>query len=360
MINSPKHFTGLGMPVFTAFGWAGEEAAIKFALTQLELFIAALHSSLPRSTQEKLPVYGLSQETQTVYLAANSDVESDGYIAFFARPMTFEIQLNIKDKKVVAKGLKNAEKEPIVGHRLITELGPEWVLRIQQMQVDEESSELSYYQDLFKDSVSNLDEETAANVMSKAAYLNSEEQWVTQLSLSRRFPSEQAAAMGPKIIEVMSGHIIGVMPVFTFLTGGTAQKGGRARPKTKPKLKSIAVQATPPEQPDIKPKDEFTYVSELKPLHLQRGFVNLTAKHWPFFALNSRTETRPVTVYYDGIYDRGSAVWRLLPNDQARLVLSPAVHLWIEEHFGPNDKIQVTAKKLSDEEIQVSLRPVEE
>lgn len=51
---STTNFTGLTMPVFTAFGWAGEETAIKFAFTQLEAFIGALHVNLPRTVQMEL------------------------------------------------------------------------------------------------------------------------------------------------------------------------------------------------------------------------------------------------------------------------------------------------------------------
>ena len=48
-------FTGLSMPVFTAFGWAGEETAIKFALSQLEAFVSELHANLSREVKEKFP-----------------------------------------------------------------------------------------------------------------------------------------------------------------------------------------------------------------------------------------------------------------------------------------------------------------
>jgi len=51
-------------------------------------------------------------------------------------------------------------------------------------------------------------------------------------------------------------------------------------------------------------------------------------------------------------------VWRLLPDDQARLVLSPAVHQWLEDYFEPSDKIQLTARKMSDGEIHLTLAAV--
>ena len=35
-MSATNQFNGLTMPVFTAFGWAGEETAIQFALSQLD------------------------------------------------------------------------------------------------------------------------------------------------------------------------------------------------------------------------------------------------------------------------------------------------------------------------------------
>jgi hypothetical protein len=356
---SIKQFNGLTMSVFTAFGWAGEETAIKYALEQMELFINALHARLPRAVQNKLGHVGISPATQTVYLAASPEVESDVHIAFYARPMSLELQLAITDEKVLAKGFKEAQKQPALAHRLITELGSDWSLRVQQMQIDEETGEASHYQDLYKDSVVNLDEETAAGVFDKAAYLNGEGKWLTPVYLSRRFPSEQASNMGPAIIDVMSEHVASLMPILSFLTGRKTSKESAAKTKANARQKAKAAVPEPViQETQIDPEEGFTYVSVLKPLHLRRGFVNLTSKHWPFFALNSRTETRPVTVYYEGIYDKDSAVWRLLPNDQARLVLSPTVHQWLEDHFEANDRVQVTAKKLNGQEIQLSLKAV--
>lgn len=356
---SINQFNGLTMPVFTAFGWAGEETAIKYALEQMELFVRALYNRLPRSVQSKFGHVDISAVNQAVYLSASPDVESDVHIAFYARPMSLELQLVITGEKVLAKSLSEIQKQPALAHRLITELGADWNLRIQQMQVDEETGELSHYQDLFKDSVTNLDEETAAAVFDKAAYLNSEAKWLTPIYVSRRFPSEQASNMGPAIVDVMSEHINSLMPIVSFLGGRKGRKESPARAKTHTK-QAVKESVLEPAVPDtqIDPEEGFSYVSVLKPLHLRRGFVNLTPKHWPFFAINSRTETRPVTVYYDGLYDKDSAVWRLLPNDQARLVLSPSVHQWLEDNFEANDRVQVTAKKLDGQEIQISLKAV--
>ena len=351
-MQNTENFVGLTMPVFTAFGWAGEETAIKYALSQLEIFIQELHAALPHSVKGKLPVFGLSQESQTIYLATEADIESGAQIVFNARPMSLEMQLVIKDKKALAKGLNLAEKNPLIYHRLVTELGQDWSLRVQQMQVNEETGETTHYQDLFKDSVTNLDEETAVAIMSKAAYLNGDPQWVTPIYLSCRFPSERIAAMGQLVVQVMSEQISAIMPVFDFLTGQT--KTRKSKPKSRPKPQSsgpVEVQIA------MEPDEGFVYIAELKRLHLRRGFINLTAEHWPLFAINSRTVTRQVTVYYNGIYDKESSVWRLVPNDQARIVLSLPVHLWLEEHFDEHDRIQVTARKLDGPEIQISLKP---
>ena len=74
MMEETQEFTGLSMPVFTAFGWAGEETAINFALSQLELFIRELHNNLPRSVQEKLPAAGINRESQTFDLTLSRDI----------------------------------------------------------------------------------------------------------------------------------------------------------------------------------------------------------------------------------------------------------------------------------------------
>jgi hypothetical protein len=350
-------FSGLTMPVFTAFGWAGEETALKFALSQLELFIGDLHRTLPRAIQERLPYHGLNQEGQFVYLAASEKIEDDLFIAFFARPMSLEIQLTILNKSALDKAYQQAEKEPALSHRLITEPGPEWTLRVQQMQIDEDSRQAAHYQDLFKDSVAALDEEKSVAMMSKAAYLNSDERWVMPFYLSRRIPSERIAAMGLAVVQVIGGQVGEMIPIVDFLTGRTGKK--KAKPKPKAKTAVAAPELAPLPLPD-ESGESFTYVANLKPLHIRRGFINLTAKHWPFFQVNSRTETRPVTVYYEGIYDKECAVWRLLPDDQARLVLSPAVHEWLEDNYASQDHIHITARKIGDDEIQISLRAVDD
>ncbi|MCB8946859.1 MAG: hypothetical protein H6653_02480 [Ardenticatenaceae bacterium] len=361
-MSSKTAFTGLSMPVFTAFGWAGEETAINYALDQLEQFVHLLHNNLSRQAKGDLPFAGLSRANQSVYIAASEVPEEDLHIAFFARPLSLEMQVAITDTKALAKALKNAEAQPVMAHRLITELGAEWSLRLQQVQVDEESGEQAHYQDIFKDSITALLPEVSAEVMSKASYLNSEDKWVTPFFLSRRYPAEQAAAMGLKIADVLTEQIDELLPLIHFLTGRRASSSKR---KAKPKARTVKPMmggkvddetAESSLETVLKPEDGFTHVATLKPLHLRRGFINLTSTHWPFFALNSRTETRPVTIYYDGVYDKDSAVWRMLPNDMARIVLSPSVHHWIEDNFSEGDEIHVTVTRLDNDEIQISLR----
>ncbi len=359
-MSSKTAFTGLTMPVFTAFGWAGQETAINYALDQLEQFIHLLHNNLSRQAKGDLPFAGLSRSNQSVYISASEAPEDDLHIAFFARPLSLEMQVAITDSKALAKALKNAEAQPVMAHRLITELGAEWSLRLQQVQVDEESGEESHYQDLFKDSITALLPEVSADVMSKAAYLNSEDKWVTPFLLSRRFPAEQAAAMGMKISDVLSEQIDALLPLIHFLTGrrATSKRKSKAKARTvKPMMggKKGGKESSSLETV-VKPEDGFIHVAKVKPLHLRRGFINLSSAHWPFFAKNSRTETRPVTIYYDGVYDKESAVWRMLPNDLARIVLSPAVRNWYEDNFNEGNEIHVTVTRLDGDEIQISLR----
>lgn len=354
-----QSFSGLSMPVFTAFGWSGEEAAINYALSQLDIFIQALHASLPRDTQVLMPNFGLDKRSQSVFLATGDKPETSTYIAYLARPMSLEESFTITDKRAISKALKAAEAEPEAWRQLLTDLGPEWTLRIQQMEVDEDDGTTSHYQDVFKDTVDKLDEDTAGRITSRAAFLNSEPKWITPIYLSRRLESEQAAAMGTALLKVMSEDINSLVPLIRMVTGQKAKSKARpakaAASRSRPKEVAPVVQV-----PDAPPENQFTFISELMPLHLRKGFINLTAQHWPFFELNARTETRPVVVHFDGRYDRNSAVWRLVPDDQARIMLGPPVREWLEDHFNPNDKIMVTATKLDNHEIQITLQPTEE
>ncbi|NIP24688.1 MAG: hypothetical protein GWO38_12935 [Phycisphaerae bacterium] len=354
---SSNQFNGLQMPVFTAFGWAGEEKAIEFALSQLEIFIDALYFYLHRDIQAQFPFHGLDKASQSVYLSSTENPDDGLFIAFNARPMSLELRIGMTNKDALAKAYKSLEASPTAFYQIVTDLGQDWTLHLQQMEYDEENGTASNYQDIYKDSVMKLSLDSTAEYLSRAAFLNSESQWLVPFYLSERIDSEKASAMGPAIVKVMSERITALMPLIKMLTGKTR----RAKPKAKSASKARAKNAAPVEQTTIRQPSEaadlerFTYISELKPLHIKKGFVNLTSNHWPFFAINARTEIRDVSVKYEDKINKKSSVWRLVPNDQARIVLAPPVQEWLEENFGSDDKIQVTAIKLNDKDIQITL-----
>ncbi len=350
-----NQFTGLQMPVFSAFGWAGEEKAIEFALSKLELFINALYYSLHRDVQAQFPFHGLDRASQSVYLSTHETPDDGVYIAFNARPMSLEMSLAIKNKAALAKAYKSLEAAPANFYQLVTNLGAEWQLHLQQMEYDEEKGTAASYQDIFKDSVIKLDADSTVTIISRAAFLNSESQWLAPFSLSERIDSEKASAMGPAILKVVSDRISDLMPVIKMLTGKPRRAKAKKATKSK-KPKATAVEETTIRRPsEAAGLERFTFVSKLKPLHIRRGFINLTPNHWPFFALNARTEVRDVTVKYEDNINKKSAVWRLVPNDQARLVLAPPIQEWMEENFGSEERIQVTAIKLGDKDIEITL-----
>ncbi len=57
--------------------------------------------------------------------------------------------------------------------------------------------------------------------------------------------------------------------------------------------------------------------------------------------------------------DENCTVWRLVPSDQARIVLSPPVHDWLEENAQANDQVQITAIKTDNQNIEITLAVVE-
>jgi len=348
-----QQFMGLTMPVFTAFGWAGEEQALNYALSQLEQFIAALHAALPRRMQTHLPFFGLNPESQIAYLASAQEPEADLYVAFIMRPLSLEMQLSITDQMALGKALRAADADPERWLKLLQSLPGEWTLHIKQMEVDEESGERTSYQELYKDGVEELDLEAVHSLTSRAFFLNGEPQWVTPLFLGRRTQAEQIAAMGVDIVRVMAERVSELEALVEFMTGRDA------RPKTaKAKTKSKA--ALPAAKPEtLDPDSQFVFVTKLKPLHIRQGFVNLTAAHWEFFASTARATTRDITITFDDKVDKSSSVWRLSSNDMARIVLSDPVQRWLEDNFDAEDKVQVTATKMEDDEIEVLLEAVE-
>ncbi|MCA9981317.1 MAG: hypothetical protein KDD89_10800, partial [Anaerolineales bacterium] len=310
------------MPVFTAFGWAGEDTALKFAITQLELFINTLHRDLSREGQQYFPFCGLDKKTNTVYLASQATAEEGVFITFSTRPMFLNMTLSILNKSMLDRGYEAAQEKPDDWHRLITQLGNEWSVHFQQQQVDEESGEIASYQDLFKDGVTAFDPQTAESITSRAAFLNSEDRWVIPFHLSRRYPSEQIAIMKGEVTAVLSNEINKLLSIIDFFESRTKTRKSKRKPKSKTGTRTTqtATEATTAEKKEIDP-DSFIYLATLKPLHIRKGFINLTTKHWPFFALNARAGSRPVTIYFDGRYDKEATVWRLQPSEMARIVL---------------------------------------
>lgn len=349
-----QQFLGLTMPVFTAFGWAGEEAALNYALSQLEAFIHELHANISRSIQNYLPYAGLNREIQTVFLATNEQIEDDVFIAFFVRPMSLEIQVGLTNATALSRALKTAEAAPQLFREQLQELGPGWTLHIKQMEVDKESDKRTSYQDLFKDDVSALDEETAAALASRANFLNGESQWVTPIYISKRIPSEQVAAMGRTVVPVIGEQIDALLPILEFLMGRARSKQGKAKAAARDKAATAVAEAT---DEALEPDQQFVYETELKPLHIRRGFINLTPRHWDFFAESARATTRAVIVSFEEKVDRDSAVWRLASNDMARLVLGDAAREWLEATFSPEEIIKLVATRRDDDEIEIVLGP---
>lgn len=351
-----KQFAGLTMPVFTAFGWAGEEAALEYALTQLEQFITSLHTRLSRRAQTNLPFFGLDRDGRLVYLSADEEPEENVYIAFHPRPLNLELQLAVTDESAIGRALKAANTQPQQWREFLQDLGSDWQLHVKQMEAAEEGDERTSYQDLFKDTVATLDEQSAESVSSRAHFLNGEPQWVTPIFVSRRFPAEQVATMGTDVVSVMANEVEEMMPVLEFLMGKVEVDAetvtGTAGKATKAKAKQV-------DQEEIQPDEQFTYVAELRPLHIRKGFVNLTPQHWDFFARSARSTTRSVTLAFEDKIEKGASVWRLSSNDMARVVLSEAAREWLNDNFAPDDKLQVTATKFSEDEIEVVLEPVE-
>ncbi len=358
----PKDFSGLSMPVFSAFGWAGEENALKYALSQMQLFIEALYLRLPADIRDDFSSYGLSAENQNVYLATGDTYDKEAFIAFNARPMSLEVQLGIVGQNVLSKGLAAINKDIPAAYHVLSQLDPSWTLRMQQMQIDGETGERAHHLDLYKDSINNLSEAQAQEIFGRMAYLNEEDKWVTPVYLSLRLSSERVAAMGLTVLDIAVELVAAVVPSLRLFTG---RKGKKARAAHAAKTRAARVEATeetPAGEPTITGSikamaDSFSYVAELKPLHIRRGFVNLTPAHWPFFAASSRSETRDVTIVFGGRQDKHSSVWRLQPDDQARIVLGQQVHEWLEENFATSDAIRVLARRLDNDEIRITLEP---
>lgn len=365
-MSAVEQFTGLPMPVFTAFGWTGETNALKFALAQMNTFIHALHRTLSTPAQQMLPFFGVDEDGMTAYLASNQHTEEGPYIILSARPTMFDVKLSITDKAALIRGLKTAETNPILWHRHLAELGPDWGLHFQQCQVDEESGSVSNYQDLYKEGISEWDLETCTSTTSRALFLTSEARWVTPLHINRRMRPEQASMMAEKLTRFLAADIDKLLPIIgMFGRPGKATKPNKkaGRPRTTavntaaPETKLLSTPS--PITPSTERPEQFVYVAELKPLHIRKGFINLTPAHWHFFAESPRIGSRVVTLSYSGKFDKETTVWRLQPDEMARIVLSEKAQTWFEKQFANATQVKVTAARLKQDEIQIILSHVD-
>ena len=345
MSNDP--FLGLTMPVFTAFGWAGEEQALNYALGQLEQFIQQLYLHMPREAQMLFPHRGLDRENQGVFLAHDLITDQGAYITFHARPMALRMVVHLQDRTALVKALAAIQANHAVWHETLQEMGDTWELRLQQMEYNPETQEAVHYKDVFKDRVTALALDSSVEMIDRMIYLNGEEKWLGVIELSKRMNSEFVAAMGTSIVDELSKEIEVMLPVLRLLNGGL--KTG-ARKKTSKRRSTAKAKSTATTQVEEALQEGFTYTATLRPMHLRKGFVNMTEQHWPFFKINSRTSTRDVVLKYnDGHVDRGCTVWRLMPSEKARLTLSGRVHDWMADNCRPDDQVQLTVTKSSKE-----------
>ena len=352
-----NQFVGLTMPVFNAFGWISEENALKYALEQMELFVNSLHLTLSRDAQNLFPHRGLDRVTQGVYLGRSIELESDVYITYHAKSTSLRMAIQITDRTALARAITAIKGNHSIWMETLDKLQGDWELRLQQMEYNPETGESTHYKDVFKGLVSNLTPLESAEYIERINYLNSEEKWISPITLSKKIPSEFIAAMGGQVTRELAKEIDDMLPILHLFAGGVQPKGSGKKvvttKTTKSKTKDKITTAT-----DLVDKrvEDFSYNTQLKPLHIKRGFINMTSTHWPFFAVNSRTETRDVILRFDGHVDKKSAVWRMVPNDVARLVLSDKAHVWLEDNFSEEDEIQIHATKRDrDIEIELSL-----
>lgn len=356
---STEPFVGLTMPVFTAFGWAGQEAAITFALEQMEQFVQDLHVKMTRETQTVLPHRGLDRNSQGVYLARALETASDLHITFHARPAAFRMAVNLTERMALARGFAAIQGNMDAWYDSLKELGEGWEIRFQQLEYNPDTEQSTHYKDLYKGLVANLTPSESAELVDRMAYLNGEEKWLGAVQLSKRFQSEFIAAMGTDVSSQIAKEVDELLSVLRLLAGGLravkvrgAKKSTAGKRTTRAKTRKSTTKASTIAD---KETQAFSYTTKLKPLHIRKGFVNMTEAHWPFFAINSRTTTREVVLKFDGNVDRKSAVWRMAPSDRARLVLSDRVQIWLEENFSADDEIQISATKVGEKEIEIDL-----
>ncbi len=349
-------FIGLTMPVFNAFGFFSEENAVKFALDQMEQFISGLHANLSRDTQVLMPHFGLDKETQGVYLARALETGNDLYISWHLKPNTMRMAVNQTDRALLTKAFKAIQKNHSAWMSALGELPDTWELRLQQMEHNPETGESTNYKDLFNDKVANLTPVLSTELVERMIYLNGEDKWLTTIQLTNKVSSDFVSAMGAKVTTQFAEQLDDMLPLLRLLAGGVKSSGrklAKGKKRTVARKKGSATSASAMAD---KRTEEFTFNALLKPLHIRKGFINMTPTHWPFFQINSRTTVREITLRYDNNVDKDSTVWRLVPDDRARIVLSDKAQHWLEDNFVANDEVQVHATKLNqDIEIEIAL-----
>ena len=351
-------FNGLTMPVFNAFGFISTPEALKYALEQVEQFILMLHATMPREAQVIFNHKGLDQETQGVYLARSFDVAQDVNMTFHAKPAAMRWAINLTERNTLARALATIQRQPDHWISCLEKLGDAWELRCQQMEFDPETGEATHYHDLFKDPVTVLTSQVSAELIDRLSYLNTQDKWIAPIYLSKRMSAQYCADLGMGLITQLGTEIEEMLPLLRLLTGGVRPTGTAANSKKKPNSTTRAQekgQVTSASDVLENRVEQFTYTAKLAPLHLRKGFINMTAAHWPFFSINNRTEVREIILKYDGNTDRKSSVWRLNPNNIARIVLSERAQIWLEDNFNTDDEIQVVATKRTNDEIEVEL-----
>ena len=356
-MTTTSPFLGLTMPVFTAFGWAGEAQAVEFALDQLKQFSQGLHEQMPREGQLLMPHSGLDTESQCAYLANSLETSKDMYITYHCSPFAFRKALSLLARPALDRAFKTIQANPKDWMKIVTELGDGWEIRMQQMEFDPETEQATHYKDLFKDKASKLTAEESAELIDRMLYLNGEEKWLAPIYFTKSFSSEFVAAMNTSVTTEMAKEIELIVPLLRMLAGGIRRQAApkKAPKKRAPKKQKKSTSASALSEAQV---DEFTYTSQLKPMHIRKGFVNLTPAHWPFFSLNSRTVVRPIILHYDGHVDEESTMWRLVPDDTARLMLSDKATRWMSDNCQSNDKVQITARKAEEKVIVIDLERV--
>jgi len=359
MANS-QQFTGLTMPVLSAFGWTGEEAAMTFALSQLEEFINLLYEELSIDMRRLFPYHGLDREGRRGYFSTQKDPDSGVAIEFSPRPLSLRIGLSALESGAIRQALDEAKADGQRWFELVGALGEGWNLQIQQVRLRRSGEEETETQALYDGPVRELDLQTAVIMASQAALLNDEEQWRTPIRFVRRLEAEKVAALGMEVIRHTQIEVSRLLPLLKLFLGKLDQEVVVGEEEEVVELKPvIEVEETVIENLKAASKlSEFVYVADLKALHIKKGFINLTPLHWPFFARTARAATREVSVLFNEEDDDNSSVWRLVDNEQARLVLGQKAQRWMVKQFAPRDRIIVEASKVDGGNIEVRLSHV--